>query len=405
MEGGGFALLRSGGPNAADFLGDSLRGAIHAANTGASDLQIVPLETASAEVGFAACLAETLGLPPPQRLRDFAEKVAVALDGRPCVFLGQLATEPPVAFLSEAAELQDFLGKLAGRPALAILVLVSGPSAATSALTFDFTTGHPVEAALAHLEGPQATSWTAYLHHRLAWECAGDLELALLWASEPAVESLSRRVGDDTALETQLGQLADRRFATLEELVRDSWLAFAQQTRAAPSTDGPGYWHPNPSDSSRPQAWLARALLRAETRGAARWLLRSCINCRPLGAEILGRCLELEVALRTRHAATLISASAFVTDQTQESFRRFREGRNAALAYPASHPSPPDQPEDAWLFASLGEVVTALDGHLTPGARRSYRDLVALRNGLAHGHHPGWAQVQAIRNLASLFSK
>jgi hypothetical protein len=403
IEGGGLAFVRCGGPNAADFLAEALRGATHGADAGASELRLMPLETGRAPFGFSTCLADTLGLPAPERLRTFAEKVGEALEGRTRLFIGRLDTAPSVNFISEAAELKDLLTKLPSQPALTMIVIYQGEGLLHSALTFDFTSGRPIESVLAPLETIGAGQWSAYLHHRLAWECAGNLELALAWAGELAIDSLSQRAGDDEALEAALGQASDSRFTTLDEPVRQAWLDFATESKPMPPTEMGGRWQPQPGDTPRPQPWLARSLLRAGALGASRWQLRDCLSCHPLATAILIRCLELEASLRTRHSPTLLRRGHTLTERTREAHQQFLEGRNSTLIYPQNHPAPPNHPDDVWLFASLGEVVTALSGILVSATARSYRDLVGLRNGLAHGHHPGWAQLEAIRKFDAMF--
>lgn len=402
IEGGGLAFIRCGGPNAADFLAEALRGATHGADAGASNLRLVPLETRSAIAGFATCLAETLGLPVPDRLRTFAEKVGEVLEGRTLLFVGRLDASPSVNFVSEAAELKDLLTKLPTQPALTVIVVYEGEELTHSALTFDFTSGRPIESVLAPLETIGAGPWNAYLHHRLAWECAGDLELSLEYAADATIDSLKQRAGDDEALESVLGQTSDSRFNTLEEPVRLAWLDFASESKPVP-LNMRGRWQPQPGDTPRPQPWLARSLLRAGASGASRWQLRDCLSCQPLASAILARCLELESGLRTRHSPTLLQRSNILRDQTREAHRRFLAGGNSKLVYPQNHPAPPNHPDDVWLFATLGEVVNALSGHLIPATADSYRDLVGLRNGLAHGHHPGWAQLEAIRRFDAMF--
>lgn len=96
----------------------------------------------------------------------------------------------------------------------------------------------------------------------------------------------------------------------------------------------------------------------------------------------------------------LLGARLQPGDRAREAHRRFLGNGADAIGYPGARPAPPVEPGDVWLFSSLGEIVTGLAPRLPAATVTAYRQLVALRNGLAHGHHPGWLQCQAIRKLS-----
>lgn len=401
MSGGGFAIMRSGGPTASQMLSDSLASAVFAADAGVSEPRLWAMEAATLEQSILFAVAEALGFGLSDRPRELAARLGPALQFRNMILVGQMSCELDSCRVAETGELLDCLSKLPQPAPLTIVLFVHGENAAGAPTVFDFRTGAPNELALAYLDAPESTRWAAYLHHRLAWESAGDLERTFTFASAPELASLPARAGDDAALERALGTLADRGFAALDGPTRAAWRAYAAGSDTLP-TAGEGLWRPEFGDDLRPAPWLARALLRLGAKGAPRWRLRGCLACRPLATEVLGRCLELETRLHAAHATELIFAVTSAEARAQELYSRFKAGESPLLAYPLDHPAPPNQPEDVWLFATMGEVVRQLRPKLNCSVADRYWELVSLRNGVAHGHHVGWAQWQALRRLSGL---
>ncbi len=349
-------------------------------------------------MGFLACLADSLGLPEPAQLRTFAASLSEALTERAYVFTVVLDSAPSAAWLNQEQELLDMLSKISSTAVFTMVGFFQGSSAAGAPLLFDFRVGVPAASALGEVSASEVARWSAYLHQRLAWECGGDVELAIQWAERGDLADIAASVGLDETLEATLGRLAEARFAQLSQEVASAWRAFASGA-AAPSA-GVGMWRQSHCAEWRPAPWLARALLRQGATGAARWQLRGCLVCRPLAAAILAACFDLETRLQARHAARLIMDTSSLSGRAAETHEAYIAGQYPALSYPPSHPAPPDRPEDVWLFASLGEVVTHLSPSLSRTVRSDYRDLVSLRNGIAHGHHVGWAQCQTLHRLS-----
>ncbi|MCU0658034.1 MAG: hypothetical protein MUF64_23055, partial [Polyangiaceae bacterium] len=132
-------------------------------------------------------------------------------------FRGQQVTES-VAALRRAIEM---LKKRDARAHATVIVLCE--DASTDA-QHDMRRGVPLDnpgwmgAPLAH--------WDRYLHHRLAWESAGELDRAMRW--QDAIGSV--RAGDDVALEARLTSLAKADWDALPVAVRDEVIWWTPKT-------------------------------------------------------------------------------------------------------------------------------------------------------------------------------
>ena len=408
LSGGGLAVLRCGGPGAGQVLEEVLQGAVLAADAGACRPQVrewnIPEDEAGGSFG---ALGDALGLAQtPSRARELAQRLGPVLSEQQIILVGRLAGDDARKgrLLTELGELLDLLSKQPERPTLTLLLWTDGGQLGGAPSTFDFRIGGPAEMALTALGAPDPVRWATYLHHRLAWESAGSLERTLLTAAAPELATLPAHTGDDAALEMALGLLADRFFATLTDANRQAWTNYAAQPAASYPANCPGLWIPVAGDEPRPEPSLARALLRRGAEKRVRWRLRDSVACRPLATELLMRCLDLEAQLRTDHAHALIPRPAAAGERCNDQHARYADGRLPLMEYPASHPAPPTRQEDVWLFATLGEIVRYLDPGLNRNVSRRYHDLVDLRNAVAHGHHVGWNQWQALRRLSGLGS-
>jgi hypothetical protein len=125
-----------------------------------------------------------------------------------------------------------------------------------------------------------------------------------------------------------------------------------------------------------------------------RALLRGCLVCQPLALEILGRCFALELRLRSRVEGSLRELRPPESAERMLAQFRTRLDFYERKLYPSGSPA---LPESAWVFASLGELLSALG---VP-AKSELQELGHLRNALAHGHYAGWAAIDSVRRAES----
>jgi hypothetical protein len=395
---GGLAIIRGGGQTTAPLFIEALASAVASADGGVRSYQLIPLEL-GVENGILEAIAATLGLPNCARPRDFVLNLSELSHERSLVFTAVCSGEIEAPFLAGAMQLLDHLSKQPVPVPLTIFLLAVGPIAGSAPAVFDFRTGSPAEPPLAFSSSSAVARWAAYLHHRVAWECGGDAELATKWCAHAEWEALISRVGNDDGLERLLNCLASEELQSLPRQYCLDWLDFFEQRGRMP---GQGAWRPAAGDGARAAPWLARALLLKKPAGALRWRLRRLLTCRPLAAALLARCLELEGELLGRFAGELIAETSRAPERCRVAWQSFIDRTTPALTYPASHPAIPDAPEDTWLFGTLGEVLYHLDAELSYGDRRRYRELLALRNGIAHGHHVGWQQCEILQRMSAL---
>lgn len=226
--------------------------------------------------------------------------------------------------------------------------------------------------------------WDAYVHTRLAWEAAGNLDRAT--SLHDRVTTVRR--DDDAGLERCLNEWARLSWRDLDGAVRERILRHCSAAVGAPAPDAwgsepelePFVW--NPGGVVLPVPWLARALL---TTGAGhpplRGLLRCALVCAPLRDAVAARCLAAESRLRAAAEPTApppVEAEALL--------RHVEAGR----AYECLH-YPEDAaaiPRSAWDLVSLGDFIRALPpAHPRRGLME---DIRILRNAVLHGHYVSW---------------
>lgn len=292
------------------------------------------------------------------------------------------------------------------RPSVPLTIILAAHSDRDTRRSYDHELLHawPAEPLSSELMRGAERLWPLYLHHRLAWEVAGDLDM-LRRMHLDASEGLPGP-GEDEALEVLLNQRARAQYALVAPDVRSAWVRQLRETswtgenpftifRQLPGP--PLIWTPQASGVPMIIPWIARGLLAEEVAwpsGARSWLRHSLVDQR-LGSELLVRCIDVESLVR-RQTHDALNTGA-LGDETQRRLDQFERGTGEGehAFYPRSHPSRPDEPS---AFASLGEWLTALDRGRVPHIELWHR-LRILRNALAHGHYVSWEMIAWLRKI------
>jgi len=366
-------------------VADAIRRAVRAIDDGATEVRVARLAPATALRDPIAALAEAVGCAPPSGdVRARVRSLGRVLDSPPWVFVVTSGdAHPPGAFTALVNDLQRLT------PPVALTVV--GLTTAASREADDFVHGTPW-APMPTTQG--AEDWRWYLRLRAAWEAAGRLDLATAWW--PALSGLVP--GDDAALERALNAGATERWRALTPSVRAAFVRWCGRVEAAQPRGGEAlepdldtlFWPPEGQPLRRPTSWAARALLVEGHASAGHEALHRALVCAPLTREILGRCIDLEAAVRAR----LPVAGAVRADTEQSAARYLAPGTAEQAHYPDGCPG---MPRSVWSFASLGEFIAAAP--LDATRRGVLHDLRGLRNHLAHGHYASWQAVRSFRRL------
>lgn len=387
---GGVRWVRVADEAGAEEVVDAIRRAVRVIDDGATEVRVARLAPAAALRDPVAALAEAVGCAPPSGdARARVRSLGRVLDSPPWVFVVTPGgAPPPVAFSALVDDLQRLT------PPVALTVV--GLTMAASVEADDFVHGVPW-APMPTAQG--AEDWRWYLRLRVAWEAAGRLDLATAWW--PALSGLIP--GDDAALEHALNACATGRWVALAPAARAGLARWCGRVEAAQPRGGEDlapdldalFWPPDGQPLRRPAAWAARALLVEGHAAAGHEALRRALVCAPLTREILGRCIELEAAVRAR-----LPVTGAVRPDTELGAARYLAAGTAERAhYPDGCPGMPRSP---WSFASLGEFIAAAP--LDATRRGVLHDLRGLRNHLAHGHYASWQAVRSLRRLEAVLA-
>jgi hypothetical protein len=382
---------------AAAFLA-RLRQAMRGHDDGSSGVAFVEVRPEALPGGLALALAEALEVPPAERFELYGRLKERLAEG-PTVFLVPPPDQPRPGLLEEAGEFLEAMAKPAGAVRV-LLLLADTPRQRLLGSAFDLSVGLPAERLLAGAASEDAL-WRGYLHHRLAWEAAGDLERVAQWEEEVGPVA----PGADGEFERQLNRTARERYEELEsadrQAVREYLEHGVKQTRArhwlvqraAQLEQDQLLWRPPGTDEPQVVPWLARALLLAGEVPPCVFHLRTCLVCAPLARELLDRCFELEA--RERAALWARRSSRPPPAKAVERWGMFQEsGSFQAGLYPLGCPACPDDP---WPFATFGEFLTVMAAG--DPRRDVWDDLLKLRNHLAHSHYAAWPAVQRLRAI------
>src|SRR5262249_22927673 len=187
LDRGGVRVVRVAlGANVQEFADAAVR-AIRAEDGGRSHLRPQRLEPGRLTEGLEAAVAEALELPPRLGRRAYLDQVAHLMTIRPLVFLADaVRTRNGVMLADSAATIIEELAKVKATSRVTV-PLFDDAEGLPAADSLDFSTGAPVHATL---EEAEARLWSAYLHARIAWEAAGNLERARRWDLDASVGSL-----------------------------------------------------------------------------------------------------------------------------------------------------------------------------------------------------------------------
>lgn len=353
-----------------------LRAAADAAPLKALSCRVQPgsgLRTLWRELGLsdsppAARIVETLQL---QHGTSAATVIVVAMDARTASF-------------GDAAVVQELLQEISDlcvRRGLRFSALLVQSADAPDC--WDCRVGAPERTNFALLDDLHEAPWRHYLHIRLAWHAGGQWPRCT--ESADAWEELA--FGDDEAVEHQMNAEADRWFQEAEARSPDMVKAlnsFLSGDSAAEEelTECGLLWRPPGGQRRQVTPWVARALLAGKERTPYRSNLRTAVVCEPLVRALLDRAFEAE--WRLREILTLSPMFQQVDDGAQKpaahSSARFLPKSDGRLL-----------PQHPWDYLALGEL---LKSNAKLGR---FRNLVDLRNALAHGHPVGWQGVLDLR--------
>lgn len=380
------SVLAAQVPQAFTGLDEYLGRAAHAADSATSALRIAHLRIEH-HVDLRTALTMWMNIAACPR-RAFMQALADDLTIRPTLFF--VTAEANVdAALDAATEMVELIAKVgAGRgPAIVLLHHVSqAPLRGTCRLERGWPSGLAAEC----LTRPIADVWRAYLHLRIAWETAGNVDDA--YACDE-LQPANLPVGDDQGLERLLSEFARRQLARMPPSECRTW----KDPSVAPGARPTVFGREEPTGGRHtPYPWLARALLLEASPRSGKRALRAELVCRPLAEQVLMTCFLVETRLRGKipdMVAGTPPADALAA------FEKFRTAISLeAEIYPANHPAPP---ADVWDFASMGAILP-LVSNISSNTRRLFDCTRRLRNAIAHGHHVGWQALLLAREVAVL---
>lgn len=388
---GGALSVRTSGPVQADVLASAIRARVREINAdhGMVDAQVIRV-TANTELDGIQQLRSWIGLGDPAAGADALRLTAQALVEDPLVVIA-------AAWVGDAGitswdrslrrALED-VNKIDQRATPVVLQLCPLQTEETDT---DLSRGEPIDPIDRH--GECLASWDAYVHHRLAWESGGDVDLASEW--HDALGGLNS--GDDTELERRLDEAA---MVHLKRAPFGPDVAALVQASSTSRLDLASWlndpcrlafvWSPRGVLEVAP--WVARAVLRTATRPfAARARLRASLVCAPIRDAVVGRCVAWEAVLRAQH-----TPSATPDADTMIKWDRFNgDQQSDRVHYPATCVALPQTPWDVATFGSFIHAVRANRQDLS-----AMHDVRVLRNAMVHGHYASWSTLQQCDAIA-----
>lgn len=382
---------------------EQLEQALMALDGGASDVLVRWVRAEGQRETLDAAIAQDM--PGEARLigPSLVEHLARLSDLRPVVLL--VSCDGPMQSWDEQGRRLVELARQQ-KPPVPLTIILAAHSDRDTRRNYDHELLHawPAETLSSELMGRAERLWPLYLHHRLAWEVAGDLDM-LRRMHLSATESFPGP-REDEAFEALLNQRARDQYETVDAQVRAAWVRQLRETswtgenpftifRQLPGP--PLIWTPQTHGVPLIIPWIARGLLSEDVAwpsGARSWLRHSLVNQRMAG-ELLTRCIDVESLVRRQTHEALNTGA--LGDETQRRLDQFERGTGEGehAFYPKAHPARPDEPS---AFASLGEWLTALDRGRVSHIELWHR-LRILRNALAHGHYVSWAMIGWLREI------
>ncbi len=384
---------------------EALVRAAHSANAERANLRVVSIQESQPSLQPLEILGRCIGQLPESRYEALRIFGGALRD--PHLFVIPKANDYGVEWWDRLVDLVDYAAKTATSGALAVIA-IDDRSLLSLNPTYDFRNGKPVGKLLSFASSAPVVMWQAYLHHRIAWEVAGNLDLA--YRLDDALGGIA--VGEENALEASLNGFADALAAENQAGLKELDRALAVTVRDGAARD-PRHGESDdiralelagflwPSEGRRGMhitPWAARALARTTNGLPYAWQTRAAMVCMPLAGELLETCFELESRIRSSVLSRGVANAP--SETTEEHFTRFIDGKDGVISYPRQHPAIPSDKKDIWAFASLGEVLKATN-FFTPDA---FWQTLYLRNAVAHGHYVCWHHitkaVQLMRTVA-----
>jgi|APTNR8051073442_1049403.scaffolds.fasta_scaffold03284_2 hypothetical protein len=380
---------------------DAVQKAAYGANGPNGELRAVVLTRDDIEVPPLTALMQAVGVDAHAGHFSAMRALAKAVrDRRSYLFIATTALSDKPVWWDEVRDIVENCGKTVP-PAPIGVVTIDTHYMADWTPEFDFSVGWPTDSILDCLDSGCSNLWRTYVHHRIAWESAGNVGTAQ--DLDEFVGDLA--VGDDEGLDRQFGEFAKGCFTNhsharilVEYVCRSDMPVRRRDPHVGELRDellAAGLlWRPPSATSPRVVPWAAREILRVENLGRNVWQLRANLVCASLAAETMRFCLQGESDIRSALSeSTPFRAPA---EDTKRNFERFRHGDSKFVQYPQRYPRPPTSDNDVWGFASLGELLGAHPSEVTLDG---YRELLHLRNAVAHGHYVTWQHVLGAQRL------
>lgn len=393
-QGGGIRSARVGGIRSIQLVRDWVDMAVRIADGAATEVEVVDCTAGPGrETSVTEIFSDSLGLELTDEI-EMQERLANSLAHRPRVFVLNATGLPAKGLRDIANETEELKALLAKRRAGSRLVVLILGHHGIGDETFELDVAGPALAPLETRAGRFLLSWNTYLHIRIAWETAGDVDRAIEW--EPGIARIS--TGRDDLLEAELNSRAVKTWEQTEEPAR---MMIVEALRSANGGGDPVsalldnrlYWRPHGTSIPHPVPWIARALL---VKGFPRAfdLLRAAVVCGSLLRNAIGLCLLLEGSARTRFGPP--AAGIEPDPEAMQRFAQFRSGYGSdVMLYPKGCPA---SPLDAWAFSDFGKFLSSLE-HLSERSQAVLHELRLLRNALAHGHYVSWSAFERLKQI------
>jgi len=263
----------------------------------------------------------------------------------------------------------------------------------------DISRGLPVVSPDPLLSGPEPLAWQVYLHHRIAWEVAGQVKEA----ADLAALTSGIRVGDDDALEQILNDHSIDLLRSFNHSTHDCLKILKRWLRGQDAYLAPDYrefftWRPQ-GTTRYLKPFIARAILTdnlCPVELDMRDGIRFATVCQPLIGSLFSATLEVEYRQRSKAAIhSLAELDPEIKVKARNLHRQFTENSSyiARLLYPRCSKLCPIHLDDWTSFLSYGQIVS----------RGNDTRTVNLRNALAHGHPASWRAITLLRECIDDF--
>jgi len=403
---GALCVLRTEGAEIGNLMRPSIARFVHGVNAGLSRLDICDIDCGGALGTPIQAMIREFELDPSIPAFEAFGRIEARLRDRQLLLVFQEKSAVlPDDWLQLVLLLEHF--RKSGKSTALAVIVIDHRGVVDVQPVCDFRSGFASHNVLAEASSVSnvETLWSAYVHHRVAWEAGGSVTYAL---------SLSQRVaacapGNDEEFERRLQEHAVACLQShpsrvdLEELhtiigAESTLTSDRQATLMARLFARHLLWRPPALNGLHVVPWASRSLLaHAALPRKYVWGMRHQLVCAPLAGEILALCLKFESQILVRlHGRRGAKTASFEALNNQD---RFRRGEDLFVVYPAAFPARPVEPDDVWAFASLGENLNSSTWRNRP----MHHNTRLLRNAIAHGHYVNWRHVDWARQLLESF--